>query len=191
MRSVGENEVPRSRAAVIGEVWTDDVGRTGPSLRTAALRDEARRFLGSPCEAASFAVIGVACTIAYSVLFTALRLLTGALESNAAALALTVSVNFAANRWTTFRRRQGSVVLDLAGYGLAYVVSVGVSTVALALILLLLDSPSRGVELVAGLGSGLLATATRYALLQRWVFGRSGSNGNLREAVSVSSPGER
>jgi putative flippase GtrA len=152
--------------------WVDDPDSRVDIVRTA--RDDLRgvlRLLGPRREVASFAVIGVASTLAYLLLYAALRTGMPALAANAAALLVTAVANTAANRRLTFRVR------GHAGVARHHVQGLGIFALALlvtsgALRLLHAADPraSRAVELVTLVAANLGATVLRYFLLRGWVF---------------------
>jgi putative flippase GtrA len=119
----------------------------------------------------SFAVIGVACTAAFAVLYSFLR---GAgvapLPANAVALLATMGANFAANRRHTFDARGGSVVHQFAGYAVAYALGLAASSAALTMLLPLLDHPRGALDTFAAFIAGLFATVVRFTLMRSWVF---------------------
>jgi putative flippase GtrA len=121
-------------------------------------------------QVARFAAIGVVSTLAYVVLFLALRGSLGAQAANAVALLVTAIANTAANRRLTFRVRGGRVVLHqlqgLAVFGLA----LGLTASSLALLHALAARPGRPLELIVLVGANLLATVLRFVLLRAWVF---------------------
>jgi 4-amino-4-deoxy-L-arabinose transferase-like glycosyltransferase/putative flippase GtrA len=119
----------------------------------------------------SFAFIGLLCTGAYALLYTALRHTgLGALSANALALTATMGVNFAANRRYSFKASHGPLATQLASYTVAYLIGLGASSVALALLLALLGHPAGAVDTAVALTAGLVATGVRYALMRNWVF---------------------
>jgi glycosyltransferase involved in cell wall biosynthesis len=131
-----------------------------------------------------FAAIGVASTLAYAVLYVALRPLLAAQAANALALLLTAIANTAANRRLTFAVRGRSRVVrhqaqGLVVFGLALALTSG-SIVALHA--LAPDAP-RAAELAVLTAANLLATLLRFALLRVWVFraARSAPHRTLEE----------
>jgi putative flippase GtrA len=123
---------------------------------------------------ARFAVIGVASTIAYVVLYSLLRSAEAAPVANALALLATTLANTAANRRFTFGVRGGiSLVHDhLAGLvGLA--VALLITTGAIALLEQLSTRPSRLVEVAVLVAANAIATLCRFVLL-RALIARSG-----------------
>jgi putative flippase GtrA len=149
--------------------WTDDPDSRVDLVATAVgdLRGVARLLRG---QLFRFASIGVVSTVAYLLLYLALRGVTGAQVANATALLVTAVANTAANRRITF----GVVGRDdavrqhthaLLVFGLA----LGLTAAALGIVNAVTD-PSRPVELVALVVANLAATALRFVLLRGWVF---------------------
>jgi putative flippase GtrA len=137
-----------------------------------------------PDELGSFVVVGLACTAAYALLYTLLRGLMTDLEANAAALLLTMAANFEANRRFTFHAGQASRVQQIAGYVAAYAVGLGASSLVLVALLDLLGHPGGLENTGAALTSGLAATAVRFVLMRRWVFGpRATGSGEPRSRL--------
>jgi putative flippase GtrA len=118
-------------------------------------------------QAIRFAAIGVGSTVAYLLLFLALRTALAAQPANLVALLVTGVANTAANRRFTFAVRgsrhagrhqfQGLIVF---GIGLA------LTSGALALA----GSASRAGELGVLVVANLLATLVRFVLMRAWVF---------------------
>jgi len=131
-------------------------GRTAPSFDAQVLR---------------FAAIGVASTLAYALLYLALRGPLPAQAANGLALLLTAVANTAANRRFTFAVRgraraarhqaQGLVVFGLA---------LGLTSGAIAALHALAPDAPRTAELVVLTAANLLATVLRFVLLRAWVF---------------------
>jgi putative flippase GtrA len=140
-------------------------------VRTAIddLRGVARLAMAGPV--LRFMGVGVLSTIAYALLYLGLHGLLGAGGANAAALGITAVANTAANRRLTFglRGRAG-----LAGHhargALVYVLTLGLTTLALASLHRIDAAPSRAVELAVLVVAGAAATVTRYIALRTWVF---------------------
>jgi glycosyltransferase involved in cell wall biosynthesis len=153
--------------------WVDDPDSRVDILRTAwdDLRGVAR--LVADGAVARFLCIGVLSTIAYALLFLALRGGLGAAVANIAALAVTAVANTAANRRFTFRVRGRD---DLARHHLrgaaVFVLTVGLTTGALTVLHGLSASPARWLELAVLVAAGLVATVSRYVALRTWVFAR-------------------
>jgi putative flippase GtrA len=119
---------------------------------------------------ASFATIGVLSTIAYLVLYSALRAVLGRTVSNALALVITSIANTGANRRLTFgvrgRQRLG---YDHAAGLVAFATALGLTTVSMALLGIVAPSVGRLVEVVVLLASNALATTLRFVLLRSWI----------------------
>jgi putative flippase GtrA len=117
-----------------------------------------------------YAVIGVASTLAYLVLFSVLRLGMGAQFANVLALGVTAVANTAANRWFTFGVRGAT------GAGRHQVEGLIVFGIGLALTsgsLALLNSVpgvGRTTEMVVLVLANLAATVVRFLLFRVWVF---------------------
>ncbi|GAB3424733.1 bifunctional glycosyltransferase family 2/GtrA family protein [Flindersiella endophytica] len=118
-----------------------------------------------------FGAVGVASTIAYLVLFSLLRLGTGAQVANLLALLTTALLNTAANRRLTFGVRGREAVgrhhlqgLVVFGIGLA------LTSGSLAGLHAVTATPHRAVELVVLVAANLAATVVRFVLLRAWVF---------------------
>lgn len=123
-----------------------------------------------------FAIIGVVCTVAFALLYSWFRTITGPIPANVAALSITMVFNFAANRWFTFGAVDGSLLADAAGYGVSYLIGMAASSAALWASLTVVREPSALVETVIAVGSGAAATVTRFVLLSAWVFRRAGGD---------------
>jgi putative flippase GtrA len=151
--------------------WVDDPDSRVDIVRTACedLKGIARLALTGPI--ARFMGIGVLSTIAYAVLFLALRGALGAAGAKAVALAITAVGNTAANRWLTFgvRGRTGLVRQHLAAF-LVFVLTLGLTSGALAVLHGLVASPPRALELAVLIVASTAATITRYVGLRSWVF---------------------
>ena len=117
--------------------------------------------------------VGAASTLAYALLFLALRGPLGAGVANALALAVTAVGNTAANRRLTFglRGRAGLIRQHALG-AVVYVLTLGLTTGALAVLHGIDARPARGVELAVLVVASAAATVTRYVALRSWVFAR-------------------
>ncbi|KJE21960.1 GtrA-like protein/Glycosyl transferase family 2 [Frankia torreyi] len=126
---------------------------------------------GLPGQLVRFAVIGVASTLAYLVLFVLLRTATGAQAANLLALLITAVANTAANRRLTFglsgaaqagrHHLQGLVV---------FAIGLGLTSGSLATLHAASDHPGRGLEVTVLVLANLLSTVIRFLLLRAWVF---------------------
>ncbi|OLF11415.1 sugar translocase [Actinophytocola xinjiangensis] len=140
----------------------------------AALRAQVGRAADSPTslvrQLVRFAVVGVASTLAYLLLFTALRGGLGAQGANLVALATTAVANTAANRRFTFGVRgwAGAGRHQFEGL-LVFVLGLGLTSGSLA-VLHGFTSAGRGVELVVLVAANIAATVLRFLLLRGWVF---------------------
>ena len=153
--------------------WVDDPDSRVDVWRTAL--DDLRgivRLLAS-ARLTRFAVVGVCSTLAYGLLFLALRGPLGVALANAIALAVTAIGNTQANRWLTFglRGREGLIRQHVMG-AFVYVLTLGLTVGALGLLRAIDPSPSRAVELAVLLVASASATVTRYIALRTWVFAR-------------------
>jgi glycosyltransferase involved in cell wall biosynthesis len=131
----------------------------------------ARLPSGMARQLVGFSVIGALSTIAHLLLYLWLRQLMPALVANTFALLLTAIGNIAANRRFTFgiRGLERALRHQLEG-GVAFLVSLSVSTGSLALLHALVSHGSARVETAAVLAGDALATLIRFVLLRSWVF---------------------
>jgi putative flippase GtrA len=119
-----------------------------------------------------FALIGVASTLAYAVLFWILRSQMSAQWANAVALMVTAIANTAANRWITFgvRGRPGRLRHQVQGL-VVFCLGLAVTGGALAALHALAPDADRWVELVVLTAANVAATLIRFLLYRAWVFG--------------------
>ena len=160
-------------AAACASMRSRSTGSTTPTARRhRAHRDRGparRRRLAAARRVVRFMGVGVLSTIAYVVLYLLLHRALGAGGANAAALAITAVANTAANRRLTFgvRGREGLVRHHARG-AVVYLLTLGLTSLALASLHRLDPSPSRAVELAVVLVvAGAAATITRYIALIR------------------------
>ncbi|MBK5232261.1 MAG: bifunctional glycosyltransferase family 2/GtrA family protein [Thermoleophilia bacterium] len=147
---------PDSRVDIMNTAWTDLQG-VGRLLAASSI--------------ARFALIGLCSTIAYALLFLALRDPVGPGAANAIALALTAVANTAANRRWTFRLRGPERLLRQYAMGLVvYALTLGLTTAAMAVLYGINPSPDRAVEVSVLVLASITATVTRYLALRSWVF---------------------
>jgi glycosyltransferase involved in cell wall biosynthesis len=154
--------------------WVDDSDSRVEIVSTAIadLRGVARLALAS--RLVRFALIGVISTIAYALLFVALRPGLGAPWANAVALALTAVANTHANRHITFGvRGSRGLLAQHAGGALAFLLALCLTDGALALLSSLDPHPARWLEVAVLVAASVLATASRYVALRSWVFARA------------------
>jgi putative flippase GtrA len=118
----------------------------------------------------SFVVIGVVSTLAYVILYSLLRGVTGPALANGLALVATAIANTAANRRLTFevRSRDGLARDHVAGL-IAFAVALGITTLSIALLGRLAPNSGRTVELAVLVVANGLATVVRFVLLRSWI----------------------
>jgi putative flippase GtrA len=154
--------------------WVDDSDSRVDIVSTALgdLRGVLRLRFDSPLP--RFLAIGVTSTLAYSLLYLGLRGAgLAALAANALALALTAVANTQANRRWAFRvRGRDGLVRQHAAGGLVYLLALGLTAGALALLHGLVAHPARLLEVGVLVAASLAATACRYVALRTWVFAR-------------------
>jgi putative flippase GtrA len=153
--------------------WVDDEDSSVDIVATAweDLRGIAR--LVAQTQVARFVAVGIVSTIAYAILFLALRGALGPAAANALALALTAVANTQANRWLTFgiRGRRELVRHHLQGAAV-FVLTLALTSAALNAQQAVLPHASRLVELAVLVVAGIGATVTRFIALRSWVFAR-------------------
>jgi putative flippase GtrA len=142
--------------------------------------------VGLTRQAVRFAAIGVASTLAYLVLFVALRGELGAQGANVLALLLTAVANTATNRRLTFGVRGAQNVARSQVEGLV-VFAVGLALTSGALAALGAWDPhaSRPVEVGVLVGANLVATVVRFLLFRAWVFHPRRQQAAIAGAVPV------
>jgi glycosyltransferase involved in cell wall biosynthesis len=154
--------------------WVDDPDSRVRIVRTAVddLRGVARLALGG--QVWRFALVGIASTLSYAVLYLALRSPLGAQAANALALAITAVANTAANRRLTFdvRGREGIGRHHAAGL-LVFALGLALTASAVALLHAAAPGASHAAELTVLLLASAAATALRYVVLRFWVFARA------------------
>jgi putative flippase GtrA len=150
--------------------WVDDPDSRVDIVRTAL--DDLRGIARMGGEVSRFALVGIASTVLYLLLFLALRAATTPLAANAAALALSAVFNTAANRRFTFGRRGRQSLMTHHVQGLAvFGLCLGLTTLALAALEGLAPGASKAVEVAVLVTANGAATLLRYWLLRLWVFG--------------------
>ncbi|MGB0120613.1 MAG: bifunctional glycosyltransferase family 2/GtrA family protein [Solirubrobacterales bacterium] len=147
---------PDSRVDIINTAWLD-------------LKGVARLFASS--RIARFAIVGVVSTIAYAVLYLLLRSPLGPDGANSLALGITAVGNTAANRrWTFGLRGPERLFRQYAMGGLVYLLTLGVTSAAMAVLYGLDPAPGRALEVSVLVLASITATITRYVALKSWVF---------------------
>jgi putative flippase GtrA len=118
-----------------------------------------------------FGIIGVASTLAYSVLYLLLHSTMGAQAANLAALLLTAVANTAANRAFTFgiRGRTGVARHQLQGLGV-FAFGLAITSGSLYVLHRFDSTVSKELELSVLVAANLIATLVRFIALRR-VFG--------------------
>jgi len=193
-----------SRVDIVGTALADlrgiarvGYGLTRGTIKVPLLRDGGGPDPGQPRDRLAwqlprFLSIGVASTVAYAVLYLALRTFLPALAANLIALLLTAIGNTAANRRLTFgiRGRDGAATHQVRGL-IAF--ATGLLLTSGALLALHAGDPHAGkaAELAVLVAANLVATMSRFVLYRAWVFGRSPakSERTVPGGVPVHSPG--
>jgi putative flippase GtrA len=151
--------------------WIDDSDSRVDVLATALADVRGIIRLGGGRQLARFLAVGVACTIAYVLLYLALRSVLPAQAANALSLLVTAVANTAVNRSFTFgvRGRRHAVRHQARGL-LAFAAGLLLTSGALAGLHALSPRPGHGAEVTVLVAANLLATILRYALYRSWVF---------------------
>lgn len=122
-------------------------------------------------QAVRFGAVGVVSTLAYLLLFIALRAGIGAQAANLIALLVTAIGNTAANRRFTFGIAGSGNVTRHHLEGLTvFAIALTITSGSLGLLHVVAPVPHRGVELAVLVAANLLATVVRFVLLRGWVF---------------------
>ena len=151
--------------------WADDADSRVQLLATAAADLQGIVRLGGGRRLARFAAVGAASTIAYVLLYLAMRGTLGAQAANAVSLLATAVANTAVNRRFTFgiSGRQHAVRHQWRGL-VAFGAGLLLTSGALAVLHALSARPGRAAEVAVLLTATLVATAVRFVLYQSWVF---------------------
>ncbi len=170
--------------------WVDDPDSRVDIVSTALadLCGVARLAMVTPV--ARFAAIGVASTLAYSLLFLLLSGAVGSAAASAVALAVTAVGNTAANRRLTFgiRGRDGLARQQAAGF-LVFLLALGLTNGALSVLHDVDRHAPRLLEAAMLVLATLAATATRYIALSSWVFRRRSRSDRPDAALSLDTRG--
>jgi glycosyltransferase involved in cell wall biosynthesis len=164
--------------------WVDDPDSRVDLVRTALedLRGIAR--LLSEARLIRFLCVGFGSTVAYALLFLALRGVLGPEGANALALAVTAVANTQANRRLTFRiSGRRDLIRQHAMGAFVYALTLGLTSGALAVLHGLDPGASRILELAVLVAAGVGATVTRYMALRSWVFARRGERASLQPVI--------
>ena len=142
-----------------------------PRLRDPSIGPARWPSRGLAWQVPRFAAIGAASTLAYIVVFLALRGFMGGQAANALSLLLTAVFNTAANRRLTFgvTGRAGAAVHHFRGL-IAFGVCLALTSGALLALHAVSASPGGGTEIAVLVGANLVATALRFVLFRGWVF---------------------
>jgi len=124
-----------------------------------------------PLQIARFAVIGVASTIAYVVLFLLLRGIMSAQPANVISLLVTAVANTAANRRLKFgiSGRLNAARHQFKGL-ITFGIGLALTSGALAALHAGADHPGRVTEVLVLIAANLVATVIRFLLYRHWVF---------------------
>jgi putative flippase GtrA len=190
---------PDSRVDIASTALADlrGIARIGYGLARGSIKVPLLREDGTPGPQASlawqlprFISIGVASTVAYAVLYLALRTFLPALAANLVSLLLTAVGNTAANRRLTFgiRGRDGAAAHQVRGM-IAF--ATGLLLTSGALLALHAGDPRAGkaVELAVLVAANLVATMSRFVLYRAWVFGNPHSERTAPAPLPIHSPG--
>ena len=131
-------------------------------------------------QVATFAVIGVGSTIAYAVLYVALRTSTGPQAANAIALVLTAVANTLVNRRLTFgvRGRDG-IGGDLTAGMVAFALALLITSAAVTVLGAIAPHAERIVEIAVLTIANVVATGARFLVLRAWIGARGAPGGDL------------
>lgn len=125
-------------------------------------------------ESASFVVIGVVSTVAYSVLYLVLRGPLGAQAANVLALLVTAVANTAANRRLTFgvTGREGAGRHHVQGL-VVFGVGLALTSGSLAVLHGVAPQAGEAVEMAVLVVANLTSTVVRFVAMKVWMFRRS------------------
>jgi putative flippase GtrA len=185
---------PDSRVDVVATAAADlrGIARVGRDLFTGRLPLRAiGEHLRTDAPTASltgqllrFAVVGLASTAAYALLYLLLASPLGPQGANLAALLLTAVANTAANRRLTFGVRGRTGFWRHQGQGLAvFVLGWALTSGSLAW-LHATTRPTRATELAVLVLANLTATVLRFTLLRHWVFAAGHVPDDSRRSVT-------
>jgi glycosyltransferase involved in cell wall biosynthesis len=166
--------------------WVDDPDSRVDIARTAIedLKGVARLRFATPI--ARFLAIGVVSTIAYALLYLALKAPLGATGANALSLALTAVANTQANRRFTFRiRGRAGLLRQHAAGAIVFAIALALTDAALAVLHGIDPRPATLLEIAVLVAASTFATITRYVALKSWVFARK--ERSVRTSVTVAS----
>ena len=155
--------------------WTDDPDSRVRLLPTALedLRGVWRLMRAGPSRLVRFATVGIASTLAYGLIYLAMRELAAPWLANIVALVITAIANTAANRHFTFgvQGRQGAAA-DYAAGMTAFLVALAMTTAASEAVRTLVPTAPHIVEVAALTAANLIATMCRYIMFRGWMDAR-------------------
>jgi putative flippase GtrA len=151
--------------------WVEDPDSRVEVRATAAADLRGFVRLGGGHRLARFALIGLASTTAYVVIYLTLRGIVSAQLANAVSLLITAVANTAANRRVTFgiEGRRHAIRHQLRGL-LVFAAGLALTSGGLAALHAVAPQPGRGAEVAVLLAAGLAATLLRFGLYRSWVF---------------------
>jgi putative flippase GtrA len=151
--------------------WTDDPD-SRVNVRATALADiRGILRLGGGHRMVRFVAVGAASTVAYILIYLALRRGLAAQAANAISMLLTAVANTAVNRRITFgiSGRRHVVRHQLRGL-MAFAAGLLLTSGALAVLHWTVAQPTRTAELAVLLAASIVATLARFVLYRSWVF---------------------
>jgi putative flippase GtrA len=151
--------------------WTDDPD-SRVNVRATALADiRGILRLGGGHRMVRFVAVGAASTVAYVLIYLALRRGLAAQAANAISMLITAVANTAVNRRITFgiSGRRHVVRHQLRGL-LAFAAGLLLTSGALAILHWTVAQPTRTAELAVLLAASIVATLARFVLYRSWVF---------------------
>ncbi len=139
---------------------------------------------------ARFILVGVACTVAYVVLYLLFRGSMTAQAANAISLLATAVANTAVNRRVTFGIRGRTHAARHQARGLiAFGIGLGLTSGALAGLHAVSARPGRAAEVAVLILANLVATAVRFGLYRSWVFRGSALRGRRHAGPELVARG--
>jgi putative flippase GtrA len=185
---------PDSRVDIAATALADlrGIARVGYGLATGRLkvplaRDEPPQPRTLAWQLPRFLAIGLASTVAYVILYLALRSFLPPLGANLVSLLITAVGNTAANRRLTFGIRGGADAAVHQARGLIAFLT-GLALTSGALLALHAGDPGAGKAAEVGVLvlANLLATMSRFVLYRGWVFaGGRGGRGRARQGAKT------
>ena len=163
------------RIAEVPVDWADDPDSRVRLMQTALedLRGVWRLMVTRPTRFTRFAAIGIGSTIAYVLIYMALRDVLPPWTANATALIITAVANTAANRRITFgvHGREGLAGDYAAGIS-AFLIALLLTTAAGELLRYIAPHAAPMVEVLALTAANFVATLFRYRLFRGWMSSR-------------------